>query len=124
MTELEQALIDRGLDPEDVTFVVDQVEGHNASATLNRAAQFIHLVFLRVGRDSPAGCALRRALGFSSEASLSRAANDFLVSKQYLHDLQCELEAQLGELSFAPTAKKQQPADGRAGPPGRPARHR
>ena len=122
MTELENLLSDRGLADEDVTFIVDYVEHHQAGMAREQAAQLIKLIFLRIGRDSPAGMALRRALGFSGGASLARAAKDFCVSKQYLHDLQSELAKDLGNLAFrpveAPVAPPVAPAPARkiAGP--------
>lgn len=127
MTNLEQQLIDRGITADDVTFIVDLVEADQADLARAQAAHLIQLIFLRVERDSAAGCALRRALGFSSEASLSRAAKEFCCSKQYLHDLQSDLEEKLGSLSFLagharahaaqPDRKNSGPA-GRAGPSG------
>lgn len=102
MTELETLLSERGLSDEDVTFIVDYVEQHHAELARGFASQLLKLVFLRIGRDSPYGMALRRALGFSGGASLARAAKDFCVSKQYLHDLQTEVAKDLGNLAFRP----------------------
>ena len=104
MTDFEQQLLDRGFSKEDITFIGDLLEDDHAAAARAQAAQLLHRIFLRVGRDSAAGCALRRALGFSSDVSLARAASDFVVTKQYLHDLQGDLEAQLGPLSFVSRA--------------------
>jgi hypothetical protein len=119
MTDLEQALIDRGLPADDVTYIADLVEASQAAIARAQAGQLLHLIFLRVGRDSAAGCALRRALGFSSDTSLARAAREFCVSKQYLHDLQTGLEAQLGPLRFGgakPPAAGAPPPPGSTGP--------
>lgn len=125
MTDLESQLIDRGLSAEDVTYVVDLIENRSAEFARSQAARLLHVIFLRVERDSAAGCALRRGLGFSSDASLARAARDFCVSKQYLHDLQLKLEAQLGELSFlAKGAREDDAGRGVTGPSGHGRAHR
>lgn len=90
---------------------------------LARAAELIRLIMLRVERDSAAGCALRRALGFSGGASFAKAAKDFGCSKQHLHTLQMRLEGQLGPLAFMSRAER----DARAastGPSGGGALHR
>lgn len=77
----------------------DNQESINEAA-LQKAAAFLHLVFLRIGRDSAEGCALRRALGFSSEKSFAKAADDFVVTEEYLGRLHAQLQAKLGDLSF------------------------
>lgn len=100
METLEQILTERGLAPDDVTFVVDLINERNAEFAQQQAAQLVKLVFLRVEKDSAAGCALRRALGFSGGVSLARAARDFLITKQALECMQAKLESQLGPLSF------------------------
>jgi hypothetical protein len=100
MTDLEQQLTERGFGPDDVTYIVDLMEDRQGTAARSQAAQLVRLIFLRVEKDSVAGCALRRALGFSGGVSLSRAAKDFCVTKQYLEDLQSELEGKLGALAF------------------------
>jgi len=108
MTDIEQALTDHGFSSEDVTFIVDLINDRNANEARSQAAQLLHVIFLRVDKDSIAGCALRRALGLSGGVSLARAAKDFCVTKQYLEDLQSELQARVGDLSFRaapPTAK-------------------
>lgn len=72
-----------------------------------RTADLIRVIFLRVERDSAAGCALRRALGFSDNRPLSAAAADFGVSKQHLHNLQEEIETKLGtDLTFIARAQR------------------
>jgi len=81
----------------------------------SKAAALLHLVFLRVGRDSTAGCALRRALGFSSAKDLKRAAEAFCVPPSYLDRIQRSLEGQLGDLSFL--AKHERGASGRQAKP-------
>ncbi len=100
MTDLEHTLLACGLPPSYCDLVVDAVEERNARTVRSQAGHLLHLIFLRIDRDSVAGCALRRALGFSGGISLTRAAKDFCVSKQYLEELQSELEAKLGDLSF------------------------
>lgn len=118
MINIEQQLLDRGISPEDVTFIVDLLEDKTAEAARRQAAHLLTVIFLRVERDSVAGCALRRALGFSGGVSLSRAARDFVVSKQYLEDLQAKLEDQLGDLSFlSRQAREGDPPASPAGPP-------
>jgi hypothetical protein len=124
MTDLEQKLTDRGFSPDDITTIVDVIEEQDAGTARQQAAQLLHLVFIRVGRDSAAGCALRRALGFSGGLSLARAAGDFLVSKQYLEDLQSKLEAQLGDLSFLARQARDTPLPPSTGPSGGSAGHR
>ena len=76
---------------------------------MERAAQLLYLVFLRVGRDSAAGCALRRALGCSSLESVEQAAEQFGVKPGQLRSLQATLESQLGELSFLSKREREGP---------------
>jgi hypothetical protein len=123
MTHLEEQLIARGLPEDDVTFVVELVEETNAALARAQAAHLLRLIFLRVERDSAAGCALRRALGFSGGVSLARAAKDFCVTKQYLDSLQAALEEKLGPLSFLAAGAREASATPPpvAGPSGDPA---
>ena len=100
MTDIEQTLTDRGFSPDDINFVIDLIEDRNGAAARRQAGQLIHVIFLRVEKDSVAGCALRRALGFSGGVSLARAAKDFCVTKQYLEDLQSDLEGKVSGLSL------------------------
>jgi hypothetical protein len=108
LTALETDLLGRGFTSDQVATVTELVNHREFSdvpniddITARRAAELIRVIFLRVERDSPAGCALRRALGFSGGVSFARAAADFGVSKQHLHNLQEQIEAQLGhELTF------------------------
>lgn len=106
MTALEEALRERGFDDSEITDIVEVFEQHQAGANdgIAPAAEFLRLVFLRVEKDSPVGCALRRALGLSGGASFRRAAADFCVTKQHLHALQTELEAKLGTLRLGNAA--------------------
>ena len=116
MIDLEQRLSDRGFSPEDVTYIVDLFEEDQADEIRRAAARLVCAIFLRVEKDSAAGCALRRALGFSGGVSLSRAAKDFCVSKQYLETLQSEIERQLGqELTFMSRAARHQVVEGSSG---------
>jgi hypothetical protein len=114
MTDLRDAIEAMGYSRVEALEILDVVE-RNAAAEreairveceIARAAELIRLIFLRVDRDSPAGCALRRALGFSGGASFAKAAKDFGVSKQYLHTLQAELEQKLGPLAFLSAAER------------------
>ena len=100
MTDIEQTLTDRGFSPEDINFVIDLIEDRNGAEARRQAAQLLHVIFLRVEKDSVAGLALRRALGFSGGVSLARAAKDFCVTKQYLEDMQSDLEARLNGLGL------------------------
>lgn len=123
MTDHEEQLQGLGLDTEQVTAVVDIMERETSRIALAQAAQLLHVIFLRVERDSTYGCALRRALGFSSGESLARAAKAFGVSKQYLHNLQTELEQQLGQdLCFISRQARERPAIENERPAPRPAR--
>ncbi|MEY2877798.1 MAG: hypothetical protein RLZZ15_178 [Verrucomicrobiota bacterium] len=64
-----------------------------------RAGECLRRVLIRLGRDSVQGRALSRALGFTGEESLARAALAFSVSKQYLHRLRSDAAKALGDLS-------------------------
>lgn len=121
MNNLEQKLSDQGFSHEDVVLITDIVDERDGETARAQAAEFLHRVFLRVEKDSAAGCALRRALGFSGENSLERAAKDFCVKKQYLHTLHLDLEMKLGELAFLSRAAREEKNEsakshGRAGP--------
>lgn len=121
MNDLEQKLNDQGFSHEDIVLITDLVDERDGETARAQAAEFLHRVFLRVEKDSAAGCALRRALGFSGENSLERAAKDFCVKKQYLHTLHLDLEMKLGDLAFlSRAAREEQTANtktqGRPGP--------
>jgi hypothetical protein len=126
MTETEQQLSDRGFSADDINFIIDLLDDKTGAAARAHASRLLCLIFLRVEKDSAVGCALRRALGFSNGVSLARAARDFVVSKQYLEDLQARLEEQLGELSFLSRQARDAhpPGQNLPGPPGRSSAHR
>lgn len=83
----------------------DLIETKSREEALPYSAHFLQMVFQRVDRDSVAGRALARGLGFSTAFSLERAAADFGVSRQYLHRLQGEIEMRLGPLNARAAAK-------------------
>lgn len=92
---IEDELAAMGYGPEQISEIADLVDRELDQRALPRMAEVLHRIFLRVDRDSIAGRALSRALGFTNEQSLERAARDFGVSKQYLHLLEAKLAAQL-----------------------------
>lgn len=94
----EEELEDMGLSSEQIACIVALMERRAQSEAVIYAGELIHRVFLRVDRDSVAGRALSRALGFTSDESLARAAKAFGVSKQYLHRIQAEIESKVDDM--------------------------
>lgn len=94
---IKEKLEDIGLTESQIAEVESLIEENARSEALRYASELLHRMFLRVDRDSVVGRALSRALGFTSDESLARAARAFGVSKQYLHRIQGEVEAKLSE---------------------------
>ena len=90
---IKENLEDMGLTESQVIAVEQLFEQTCRREALYYASELIHRIFLRVDRDSVVGRALARALGFTNDVSLARAAKAFEVSKQYLHRIQSEIEA-------------------------------
>lgn len=95
--KIKEKLEDIGLTEAQVDQVEALIEERAKGEALHYASELLHRMFLRVDKDSVMGRALSRALGFTSDVSLARAANAFGVSKQYLHRIQGEVEAKLGD---------------------------
>lgn len=101
----EDQLAELGLTPQQIDAVLELIEQRALALATPRAAEFLRRVFLRVDRDSVAGRALSRALGFTDDISLARAAKAFCVSKQYLHVLEDDLRARLAGLEHDQPAR-------------------
>jgi hypothetical protein len=101
---LEPRLVDQlsllGIPPDQMPRVANLIDASIEARKFAAAAELLHRIALRLDRDSIHGRALARALGFVVLQPLASAAADFCVSKQYLHRLQTELEARLGELRY------------------------
>ncbi len=95
---IEETLHDRGYTPAQVAEITTIVDAAHAELSHDAVKTVLLRVFMRVDRDSVAGRALARALGFTGDQSLARAAKDFGVSKQYLHRLEEEIRLRLGKL--------------------------
>lgn len=95
MTMIKEKLEDIGLTEAQIEQVEALIEANARAEALHYAAELLHRMFLRVDKDSVIGRALSRALGFTSDESLARAASAFGVSKQYLHRIQGEVEAKV-----------------------------
>ncbi len=96
---IEEELKKSGFTDRQVAAIIDVVDAELDARALPRMVEVLHRIFLRVDRDSITGRALSRALGFTSDQSLGRAARDFGVSKQYLHKVQSELEIKLRDVA-------------------------
>ena|SRR6187402_291652 len=103
--ELREDLEAMGFTPAQVDRLQTAIERHAHRLFLPYGAELIHRIFLRVDRDSMFGRALARGLGFTNIDSLERAAKSFGVSKQYLHKLQTQVEARLGDYRGQAAAK-------------------
>ncbi len=99
---IEGDLMRLGLAEVKASEIADLVEELNAPAARAQVAEFLRLVFDRIGTHSTAGGALRRALGYSGGASRRRAAAEFLITEAHLVELQIEVERRVGRpLGFA-----------------------
>lgn len=117
----EQRIIELGLKPEQIDAVLHLLEERARDLATPRAAEFLRRVFLRADRDSVAGRALARALGFTDDISCERAAKAFCVSKQYLNLMENELRQRLAGIEHDEPAAI--PSDA-AGPSRESASHR
>ncbi len=104
---IETALTGRGCTPDQIREAVELVGCEVESRAIPRMAEVLHRIFLRLDRDSVAGRALSRALGFTNGQSLGRAARDYGMSKQYLHKLESALAAKLRDVAVGPAPEVQ-----------------
>lgn len=121
---LEGRLLHRGFTPGQVIEVTDLIEDKTRPAAIAQVAELVSRIMHAVGYDTAAGCALRRALGYSGGLSRRRAARDILIPEQQLQVIQLEIERHVGRsLAFGPPASCP-PSPGVTGPPGEVAAHR
>lgn len=95
---IEEQLEAKGYSPEEVREIMMIVDAARTELSRDATSTVLRRILIRLDRDSVAGRALARALGFTSEKSLAGAAEAFGVSKQYLHHLESNLRAQLRDL--------------------------
>lgn len=95
-SDTEGQLIELGLAPGDVSAIGDLIEDMLRPVANEMVVELITKVFQSIGPDNPAGCALRRALGFSGGPSFRRAAKDMLLSEDQLVTLHARIEARIG----------------------------
>lgn len=88
---IDDKLLELGYTPEQVAEITALVDASHAELSRDAVATILRRLLVRLDKDSIAGRALARSLGFGSEQSLARAAGEFGVSKQYLHRLESDL---------------------------------